>query len=253
MLDTELFGQELEGQIGIKNIIKGKLEISDKGTLFLEEIDKLPTTIQIKLLRTIQEKRLQKIDGMGFIPLDVRLISATNKNLQEEINQGRFREDLYYKLNVVKIKIPALKERTDDIPLWIEHFLKHYTTASQPSCKVSEISPRAVNILCNYKWNGNVEELENAIAHAVVFCKSNVIIPADLPSHIQSAPISYLDLSEIPDGLGLAKTLAEVEKKLILNALKISGNIQSEAAKILGISKSGLHQKLKKYNIHIFY
>jgi two-component system NtrC family response regulator len=181
--------------------------------------------------------------------VDFRLIAATNKNLEEEVKKGNFREDLFYRLNVVKVVLPSLKERSDDIPLLIRHFIDKYTHGPQSVRKVSGISPEAVRILCEYRWRGNVRELENVIERSVIFCNGDTITPADLPAQLRQNPHAFLALDGIPEGLGLAETLAAVEKRMIQKAMKLSGNIQTKAADLLGIGKSGLNQKLKKFNL----
>nr|NJM04185.1 sigma-54-dependent Fis family transcriptional regulator [Desulfobacula sp.] len=249
LLENELFGHEKGAFTGANTTKKGRFEISDRGTLFLDEIGELPISLQVKLLRVLQEKTLERVGGTDSIPVDFRLIAATNKNLEEEVKKGRFREDLFYRLNVVKVKLPSLKDRPDDIPLLIRHFIGKYTHGSQSIGKVSGISPEAVRILCDYGWKGNVRELENVIERSVIFCNGDTITPADLPAQLRQAPPSILDLDGIPEGVGLAETLAVVEKRMIQKAMKLSDNVQTKAADLLGIGKSGLNQKLKKFNL----
>ncbi len=249
LLENELFGHEKGAFTGANTMKKGRFEISDKGTLFLDEIGELPISLQVKLLRVLQEKTIERVGGTDSIPVDFRLISATNKNIEEEVKNGNFREDLFYRLNVVKIKLPPLKERSDDIPLLIRHFIEKYTQGPQSVGKVLGISPEAVRILCDYKWRGNVRELENVIERSIIFCNGNTITPSDLPAQLRQSPPVTLDLDGIPEGLGLAETLTAVEKRMIQKAMKLSGNIQTKAADLLGIGKSGLNQKLKKFNL----
>jgi len=249
LLENELFGHEKGAFTGANTMKKGRFEISDKGTLFLDEIGELPISLQVKLLRVLQEKAIERVGGTDSIPVDFRLISATNKNLEDEVKKGKFREDLFYRLNVVKVKLPPLKDRSDDIPLLIRHFIDKYTHGSQSIGKVSGISPEAVRILCDYRWKGNVRELENVIERSVIFCNGDTITPADLPAQLRQNPPSILDLEGIPEGVGLAETLAVVEKRMIQKAMKLSDNIQTKAADLLGIGKSGLNQKLKKFNL----
>ncbi len=249
LLENELFGHEKGAFTGANTMKKGRFEISDKGTLFLDEVGELPISLQVKLLRVLQEKTIERVGGTDSIPVDFRLIAATNKNLEEEVKKGRFREDLFYRLNVVKLKLPSLKDRSDDIPLLIRHFIDKYTHDPQLAGKVSGISPEAVRILCDYRWKGNVRELENVIERSVIFCNGDTITPADLPAQLRQNPPTILDLDGIPDGVGLAETLAAVEKRMIQKAMKLSDNVQTKAADLLGIGKSGLNQKLKKFNL----
>jgi two-component system NtrC family response regulator len=249
LLENELFGHEKGAFTGANTMKKGRFEISNKGTLFLDEIGELPISLQVKLLRVLQEKTIERVGGTDSIPVDFRLISATNKNLEDEVKKGKFREDLYYRLNVVKIKLPPLKDRSDDIPLLIRYFIDKYTHELQSSDKITLISPEAVKILCEYSWRGNVRELENVIEHSVIFCNGDTITPADLPAQLRQNPNAFLALEGIPEGVGLAETLAAVEKRMIQKAMKLSGNVQTKAADLLGIGKSGLNQKLKKFNL----
>ncbi|MCK5162885.1 MAG: sigma-54-dependent Fis family transcriptional regulator [Desulfobacula sp.] len=249
LLESELFGHEKGAFTGASTMKKGRFELSDKGTLFLDEIGELPISLQVKLLRVLQEKTIERVGGTLSIPVDFRLIAATNKDLENEVKNGNFREDLYYRLNVVKTVIPPLRKRSEDIPLLINHFIDKYTKGPHSSGNVSEISHEAVKILCDYQWNGNVRELENMIERCVILCSSDIITPSDLPLQIRQSMPSTLDLDGIPEGVGLAETLAAVEKRMIQRAMKLSGNIQTKAAQLLGIGKSGLNQKLKKFNL----
>lgn len=249
LLESELFGHEKGAFTGASAMKKGRFEISDKGTLFLDEIGELPISLQVKLLRVLQEKTIERVGGTNPIPVDFRLIAATNKNLEDEVKNGNFREDLYYRLNVVKLVLPSLRERSEDILLLVKHFINKYTHEQPSASKVSEISPEAVKMLCDYQWKGNVRELENVIERSVIFCNGNTITPSDLPLQIRQDMPSILDLDGIPEGVGLAETLAAVEKRMIQRAMKLSGNVQTKAAYLLGIGKSGLNQKLKKFNL----
>ncbi len=249
LLESELFGHEKGAFTGAVAMKKGRFEMSDKGSLFLDEIGELPISLQVKLLRVLQEKTIERVGGTLSIPVDFRLIAATNKNLEDEIKKGRFREDLYYRLNVVKAVIPPLRDRPEDIPLLIRHFIDKYTKGPQSTGKVSEIHPEAVQILCDYQWKGNVRELENIIERSVILCTSDMITPSDFPLQIRQNMSFTLDLDGIPEGAGLAETLAAVEKRMIQRAMKLSDDVQTKAAEILGIGKSGLNQKLKKFNL----
>jgi len=181
--------------------------------------------------------------------VDFRLIAATNKNLEDEVKNGNFREDLYYRLNVVKTVIPPLRERSEDIPLLIKHFIDKYTNEQKHESKVSGITPEAVKILCDYQWKGNVRELENILERCILLGSGDMITPSELPLQIRQNVSSFLDLDGIPQDVGLSETLAAVEKRMIQRAMKLSGNVQTKAAQLLGIGKSGLNQKLKKFNL----
>ena len=249
LLESELFGHEKGAFTGAINMKKGRFEISDKGTLFLDEIGELPISLQVKLLRVLQEKTIERVGGTLPVPVDFRLIAATNKNLEDEVKNGVFREDLYYRLNVVKAVIPPLRERSEDIPLLINHFIDKYTNGQHSTGNVSEINLEAVRILCDYQWKGNVRELENMIERSVILCSGDIITPSDLPLQVRGNMSLTLDLDGIPEGVGLAETLSAVEKRMIQKAMKLSGNVQTKAAQLLGIGKSGLNQKLKKFNL----
>jgi two-component system NtrC family response regulator len=249
LLESELFGHEKGAFTGAVSLKKGRFEISDNGTLFLDEIGELPISLQVKLLRVLQEKTIERVGGTTPIPVDFRLIAATNKNLEDEVNKGNFREDLYYRLNVVKAVIPPLRDRSEDIPLLIKHFIEKYTNGPDSTSKVTGIKLEAVRILCDYKWKGNVRELENMIERSVILSSGDMIIPSDLPAQIRQNMPSTLDLDGIPEDVGLAETLAAVEKRMIQRAMKLSGNKQTKAAQLLGIGKSGLNQKLKKFHL----
>ncbi len=249
LLESELFGHEKGAFTGAAALKKGRFEIADKGTLFLDEIGELSMPLQVKLLRVLQEKTIERVGGTTPIPVDFRLIAATNKTLEDEVAKNRFREDLYYRLNVVKAVIPPLRERQEDIPLLMNHFIEKFTRESSTVNPVKGISKEAVRILCDHSWNGNVRELENVIERSVILASQEVITPADLPPRMRETPKTTLDLDGIPEGVGLVETLAAVEKRMIIRAMTLSENVQTQAARILGIGKSGLNQKLKKYNL----
>lgn len=246
LLESELFGHEKGAFTGASEMKKGRFELADNGTLFLDEIGELPVSLQVKLLRVLQEKVVERVGSTTSIPVNFRLIAATNKNLEEEVKNGHFREDLYYRLNVVKATIPPLRERPEDIPLLINHFIDKYSQEVGNEC---EITPETIKQLCNYQWNGNVRELENIIERSVILCSNNQVTPSDLPPQVREQAGATIDLDDIPDGAGLSETLAAVEKRMIQRAMKLSGNVQTKAAQMLGIGKSGLNQKLKKFNL----
>jgi len=249
LLESELFGHEKGAFTGAAALKKGRFELADKGTLFLDEIGELSMPLQVKLLRVLQERTIERVGGTTPIPVDFRLIAATNKTLEDEVANNHFREDLYYRLNVVKAVIPPLRERPEDIPLLMNHFIEKFTRESSTVNRVKGFNKEAARILCDHLWNGNVRELENVIERSVILASKDVITPSDLPPRMRETPENTLDLDGIPEGVGLVETLAAVEKRMIIRAMTLSGNVQTKAARILGIGKSGLNQKLKKYNL----
>ena len=249
LLESELFGHEKGAFTGAVNMKKGRFELAHKGTLFLDEIGELPMPLQVKLLRVLQEKTVERVGGASSIPVDFRLIAATNKTLDNEVQKGNFREDLYYRLNVVKAVMPPLRDRQEDIPLLIDHFIEKYTTGPESGNAIKGIDKAAIQLLCDYEWKGNVRELENVIERSVILSSTGRISASDLPSHLRQTNTNTLRLDGIPEGVGLSETLAAVEKRMIQRAMAMSGNVQTKAAQILGIGKSGLNQKLKKFNL----
>ncbi len=249
LLESELFGHEKGAFTGAATMKKGRFELADEGTLFLDEIGELPMTIQVKLLRVLQEKTFERVGGTAPIEVNFRLIAATNKVLEEEVENGRFREDLYYRLNVVKAVMPALRDRDGDIPLLVNHFIEKYAFERNTEIPVKGVVPDAARLLFEYQWPGNVRELENVIERAVILSSGDYITPADLPEHVRQPMGGELQLDGIPENAGLYETLAAVEKRMIQRAMALSGNVQTKAAKILGIGKSGLNQKIKKLGL----
>ncbi|MCK4557950.1 MAG: sigma-54-dependent Fis family transcriptional regulator, partial [Candidatus Aminicenantes bacterium] len=234
LLESELFGHEKGSFTGAVERKKGKFEAGDRGTLFLDEIGEINANTQVHLLRVLEEKMITRVGGNEEIAVDVRVISATNRNLRTMVKQGKFREDLYYRLNVVTIDLPLLKDRREDILPLAEHFLKKYTEENNKSIK--KFSPEVVKFMLNYSWPGNVRELENMIERGVILSKKNSINLDELPQDIiHPTPVE-------------GKTVEAVERNHIINVLEeTKGNI-SKAAKILGIRRMTLYNKLKKYN-----
>jgi len=234
LLESELFGHEKGSFTGAYGQKKGKFEVANRGTLFLDEIGDISQNIQVHLLRVLEEKEFTRVGGNELLKVDVRVISATNKDLRKAIANKQFREDLYYRLNVVTIELPPLRDRKEDIPLLAQHFLKKFTLENQK--EVTGFSPEATDFLLNYEWPGNVRELENAIERAVILAKKPYIYFSDLPEE------NLLVADSTPFGEGLE----EVEKKHIINVLNATGGNYSKAAKILGISRMTLYKKARQ-------
>lgn len=234
LLESELFGHEKGSFTGAVERKKGKFEAADKGTLFLDEIGEINANTQVHLLRALEEKKITRVGGNEEIEADVRVISATNRDLRTMVKQGKFREDLYYRLNVVTIDLPLLKDRREDILPLAEHFLKKYTEENNKSIK--KFSPEVVKFMLDYLWPGNVRELENMIERGVILSKRNSITLDELPQDIiQPTPVE-------------GKTIESVERNHIINVLEETKGNVSKAAKILGIRRMTLYNKLKKYN-----
>ncbi|MGD2000389.1 MAG: sigma-54 dependent transcriptional regulator [Desulfobacterales bacterium] len=251
LLESELFGHEKGAFTGAVSMRKGRFELADSGTLFLDEIGDMSTGLQVKLLRVLQEKVFERVGGTKPIAVNIRVIAATNRNLKEEMRKERFREDLYYRLNVVHIALPSLKQRQQDIRLLLDHFIKKYADERKHSVPVTGIDPDVERLFYEYSWPGNVRELENLIERLMIMSPGGVITPADLPKSFKETAHDDLYIESVPADAKLYDTLTMIEKTMILRALKKTGYIQSRAADLLGIGKSGLNQKIKKYNLDI--
>jgi two-component system NtrC family response regulator len=251
LLESELFGHEKGAFTGAVSMRKGRFELADTGTLFLDEIGDMSTGLQVKLLRVLQEKVFERVGGTKPIAVNIRVIAATNRNLKEEMKKERFREDLYYRLNVVHIALPSLKQRQQDIRLLLDHFIKKYADERKHSVPVTGIDPDVERLFYEYSWPGNVRELENLIERLMIMSPGGVITPADLPKSFKETAHDDLYIESVPADAKLYDTLTMIEKTMILRALKKTGYIQSRAAELLGIGKSGLNQKIKKYNLDI--
>ena len=246
LLESELFGHEKGSFTGAISMRKGRFELADGGTLFLDEVNNMSPALQVKLLRALQEREFERVGGTKTIKVDVRIIAASNRDLKESIKMGTFREDLYYRLNVVHIHLPPLRERKDDIPLLVAHFLKKYTSEiGKGEIKVSE---EAFRRIYEYPWPGNIRELENAIERAVVLCEHGIIKPYHLPEALQEKN-PYFDLKDLSSDIKLPQVLENIEAELIRQALVKTNYVQAKAAKLLGITKSLLQYKIKKYNL----
>src|SRR5581483_5626012 len=243
LLESELFGHEKGAFTGAIAQKKGKLEIGEGGTVFLDEIGELAPLLQAKLLRVLQEREFERVGGTRTIKLDVRLIAATNRDLEQEVKNARFREDLFYRLNVVSIRVPALREHRDDIPLLASYFASKY--AQRANRAVLGVSPQARTYLMSYDWPGNVRELENAIERAVVLGSSELILPEDLPEAV-------LEKAEPVAGAGgntFHDALRETKKQLILNAFEQASGNYTDAARLLGLHPNYLHRLIRNLNM----
>ncbi len=244
LLESELFGHEKGAFTGASSSRIGRFEEADGGTLFLDEIGELSNTVQVKLLRFLQERAFQRIGGNRTFQTDVRVISATNRNLEERMKEGFFREDLFYRLNVVGITIPPLRERKEDLSPLIDHFLKHFSFENNR--KISGVASKARDLLMKYDYPGNVRELENILERAVVIARGNYIETADLP--FSSGDVHGAEKQVWNRGT-LKEAMAFLEKDMVRNAMAETGNHQTKAAQALGISERMLRYKLKKYGL----
>ncbi len=245
LLESELFGHEKGSFTGADKLRKGRFELADNGTIFLDEIGDIPPLTQVKLLRVLQEQQIERVGGTESIKIDVRIIAATNQNLEKKIKEGSFREDLFYRLNIVSIKIPPLRERREDIFSLIEFFIEKY---SKENLKDKfEISKEAADQILKYNFPGNVRELENIIERAVVLARGNTITLKDLPMNVSG--FKSEEHFEINDSQTLTDQVEALEKKLIYDALQNSNGNQTQAGKILGLTERNLRYKMKKYGI----
>ncbi len=242
LISNEIFGHEKEAFTGASNVKRGLLEIADKGTVFLDEIGDMPLSMQVKLLRVIQEREFLRVGGTKPIPLDVRIISATAKDLKAAVEEGVFRQDLYYRLNVVSILLPRLNERKQDIPLLAYYMLDRFRKMTNK--RISAISRDALAVLENYTFPGNVRELENIIERAVAVCRDSVIKVSDLPPDLANLKLYFY---QKPDDQLLS--LEELERDYIQHILKITGGARTRTAEILGIDRASLWRKIKKYDL----
>ncbi len=241
LMESELFGHMKGSFTGAFKDKKGKFELADGGTIYLDEIGDMEISLQAKILRVLQEKEISPVGGESVDKIDVRVIAATNKNLREAVANGEFREDLFYRINVINLKVPPLRERKDDIGLLINYFIEKFNSAF---CKnIIGVSDEAMNIILKYDWPGNIRELENAIERAMILSTSELLHPQSFPDHI-----SPLSLS-VTDGTGFQSAKSQFEKDLIENALKKSTGSISRAAKILGITRHSLRYQIEKLGI----
>ena len=247
LLESELFGHEKGAFTGAVAMKKGRFELADEGTLFLDEVGEMPPSLQVKLLRVLQEMEFERVGGTRTIEVDVRVLSASNRNIKEDVSNGAFREDLYYRLNVIHIDVPSLQERIDDIPLLVRHFIKKFQDNGIE--KKIELSPEVWKAFYSYPWPGNVRELENVIERAVVLHSGETITIDVLPEQLAGTKPEFDVERFIPPNVPLQKALEEIEERLVRRALAQFNNVQAHAAKNLGITKSLIQHKMKKYKI----
>ena len=253
LIESELFGHMKGAFTDAITTKKGLFEVADEGTLFMDEISELPLMMQVKLLRVLQDREFKRVGGTEDIRVDVRIISATNKDLEEAVRAKQFREDLFYRLNVIQIKLPTLRERKEDIPLLAGHFLNRY--AEELGKQISQISPDALRILIQYDYPGNVRELQNIIERAVALEISQELTPSNLSSYLEEQSLNLhkrrgLDL-EIPnEGIDLEKIVEDIERTLLVKALDRTKGIKKKAAELLHINFRSMRYRLEKYGLN---
>jgi two-component system response regulator HydG len=245
LLESELFGHEKGAFTGAIKQKLGRFELADQGTLFLDEVGDVPPAMQVKLLRALQEQEFERVGGENPIKVDVRVVSATNKDLDAEVASGRFRQDLFFRLHVLPVKLPPLRERREDIPLLCAHFVAKLGPKTNP--RVRGVGDAALGRIMAYHWPGNVRELENAIEQALVFAEGDEIQPSALPQFLQGG--AEEDRLDVPRELSLPEILDDLERQLILKAYAKANKVKTETARILGIKTSALYYKLEKYGI----
>ena len=248
LLESNLFGHVKGAFTGAVYPKKGLFELADKGTIFFDEIGNIPIDTQAKLLRVIQEREFMRLGGVDTIKVDVRIIAATNVSLKEMTKQGRFREDLYYRLNVITVELPPLRDRMEDIPLLVQHFLDKFTEDGRKGPMV--LTPAAMDRLMAYHWPGNVRELENVIERAVVLCPDRQIGPDLIPDHVSADPVTTMPDVVIPsEGIHFREVIIGHERKYIEAALEAAGGVQKKAAELLHIKATTLNEMIKRYDI----
>ena len=252
LLESELFGHDKGAFTGAFKDRRGRFELAHTGTIFLDEIGEMSPKLQVKLLRFLQERKFQRIGGTRTIEVDVRIIAATNKDLEKAVATGEFREDLFYRLNVIPIQVIPLREREGDIPLLVDHFILQHCTHKEIPLK--HVSRQTLEYLKNYRWPGNVRELENAVERIVILCEDDEIKPDDLPERMQVCrPVVEEVTAALPEigeeGINLKDMLEELESRLIMEALRKAEGVKNKAAKLLGLNRTTLIEKMKKKKI----
>jgi DNA-binding NtrC family response regulator len=268
LLESELFGHEKGAFTHAIRTRPGRFEMAEGGTIFLDEIGEMDLLLQVKILRVLQEREIERVGGQGAKKVDVRIVAATNRDLDEEVSAGRFREDLYYRLNVIPLHLPALRERGDDVLLLAEHFLKYFCTVKHRPCLA--VTPDVQRVLEAYPWPGNVRELENMAERLSILCEGDFVQVEDLPpkmlAHVgdimtlppprprlaptRQAAFSWPTIADLRgNNIGLKEFLDTAEEKLLLEALGMASGVKNQAAEILGIKRTTLIEKLKKRNM----
>lgn len=251
LLESELFGHEKGAFTGAHTSKPGRFELANGGTIFLDEIGEISRAMQVKLLRVIQEREFERVGGTETIRVDVRLITATNKDLEKEVKEGRFREDLYYRLNVIPIFLPPLRERKEDLPLLVKHFLEKANQENKK--KIHHLSEDAWDHVMSYSWPGNVRELQNAIERAVIMCQGDTIYKDHFPIDLQAkiTPVSAESEARVDQAGNLEEAVAALERRMITEALTKTGGNKRKASRILGVTERILGYKVSKYGIAV--
>ncbi len=250
LLESNLFGHVKGAFTGAVYAKKGLFELADKGTLFFDEIGNIPLETQAKLLRVMQEREFMRLGGVETIKVDVRIVAATNIDLRRAVEDGRFREDLFYRLNVIAVQLPPLRQRKEDIPSLVVHFVDKY--AKENVKRVVGVSPGALQSLLDYDWPGNVRELENVIERGVVLAITDSIDRDLIPDHVRSAPVFHVPhLTVPPEGISLKDVIASFERRLIESTLESTKGVQKEAARLLGLKPTTLNEMIKRHSIAI--
>ncbi|MDA3895392.1 MAG: sigma-54 dependent transcriptional regulator, partial [Desulfobacteraceae bacterium] len=247
LLESELFGHEKGAFTGADKRREGRFMQADKGTIFLDEIGEISVVMQAKLLRVIQEREIQRVGGDKTITVDIRVMAATNQNLSDIVASGKFREDLYYRLNVVNLNVPPLRERIEDIPLLAQHFLNIY--AKKNGKKIKGFTPTSMNMLLKHDWPGNVREMENAVERAAILTLDEYISEKVLPMRIIESEEHAETEDRLLSSTDESKSLEGIEREIILSTLEAVGSNKSEAARKLGINRRTLYNKLQKYGL----
>jgi DNA-binding NtrC family response regulator len=249
LLESTLFGHVKGAFTGAVYPKKGMFDLADKGSVFFDEIGNVPLETQAKLLRVIQERDFMRLGGMETIKVDVRIIAATNVDLRQMMEEGRFREDLFYRLHVISIQLPPLRDRKDDIPLLVQHFLRKYGEENRKADL--EVTPDALDLMTEYDWPGNVRELENVIERAVVLSSGSRIGVELVPDHVRKAPNFEIPQFAVPpEGISFKDVITDFEKRLIESTLEVAGGVQKRAAELLHIKPTTLNEMIKRYDIH---
>jgi DNA-binding NtrC family response regulator len=251
LLESNLFGHVKGAFTGAVYAKKGLFELADKGTLFFDEIGNIPMETQAKLLRVIQEREFMRLGGVETVKVDVRVVAATNVDLRRAVEEGRFREDLYYRLNVIAIQLPPLRQRKEDVPALVQHFVDKY--AHENGKQVEGVTPEALQVLMDYDWPGNVRELENVIERGVVLATGAMIDKELVPEQVRSSPgfFHIPPVSVPPEGINLREVIAGFERRIIESTLDTTGGVQKDAARLLGLKPTTLNEMIKRYNISL--